>query len=97
MSNRYMDNDAAADLLQRRWFAAFEAASAVRTECEALLESMARTEAAWSRSRVRLGALEALRDALGEELESLDERGEPAVSAQGRSAIEQSKAEMSAA
>jgi hypothetical protein len=74
MANRYMDSDAAADLLQRRWFAAFKAASAVRAECEALLESMAVTEAAWSRSRVRLRELEALRDALGEELETLDER-----------------------
>ena len=74
MTNRYMDSDAAADLLQRRWFAAFKAASAVRAECEALLESIALTEAAWSRSRVRLCELEALRDALGEELEALEER-----------------------
>ncbi len=74
MTKRYMDSDAAADLLQRRWFAAFKAASAVRAECEALLESIALTEAAWSRSRVRLCELEALRDALGEELEALDER-----------------------
>src|SRR5580704_13885715 len=41
MTNRYMDGDAAANLLERRWFAAFKAASAVRTECESLLESMA--------------------------------------------------------
>jgi hypothetical protein len=74
MTNRYMDSDAAADLLQRRWFAAFKAASAVRAECEALLESIALTQAAWRRSRMRLCELEALRDALGEELEALEER-----------------------
>jgi hypothetical protein len=74
MVNRYTDNDAAANLLERRWFAAFKAASGVRAECESLLESMALTQAAWSRARARLAVLEALRDALGEELEALDER-----------------------
>jgi hypothetical protein len=74
MTNRYMDGDAAANLLERRWFAAFKAASGVRAECEALLESMALTQAAWVRARTRLSELEALRDALGEELEALDER-----------------------
>jgi hypothetical protein len=76
MTNRYMDGDAAADLLERRWFAAFKAASTVRAECEALLEEMALTEAAWSVARARLCELEALRDALGEELEALDGREE---------------------
>jgi hypothetical protein len=73
MVNRDTDRDAAANLLERRWFAAFKAASAVRAECEALLESMALTQAAWSQARVRLSELEALRDVLGEELEALDE------------------------
>jgi hypothetical protein len=73
MVKRYMDGDAAADLLERRWFAAFKAASGARAECEALLESMAITQTAWTRARARLADLEALRDALGEELETLDE------------------------
>jgi hypothetical protein len=72
MANRFVDSDSAADLLQRRWFAAFKAASAVRAECEALLETIALTEAAWSRSRVRLCELESLRDVLGEELELVE-------------------------
>jgi hypothetical protein len=72
MINRYTDRDAAANLLERRWFAAFKAACGVRTECEALLELMENTQIAWSRARARLGALEALRDALGEELEAFD-------------------------
>jgi hypothetical protein len=86
MTKRYMDGDAAADLLERRWFAAFKAASAVRAECEALLESLALTEAAWSVARVRLCELEALRDALGEELEALDER-EDRIPAEDSSAV----------
>jgi len=80
MNYRYTDGDAAANLVERRWFAAFKAASSVRAECEALLESMALAEAAWSRARARLCELEALRDALGEELEALDERDELAAS-----------------
>jgi hypothetical protein len=74
MISRDTVGDAAANLLERRWFAAFKAASGVRAACEALLESMAITQAAWSQARVRLSELEALRDALGEELEALDER-----------------------
>jgi len=76
MNHRYNDGDAAANMLERRWFAAFKAASGVRAECETLLESMALAEAAWRQARVRLCELEALRDALGEELEALDERDE---------------------
>jgi hypothetical protein len=74
MNNPYIDGNATADLLQRRWFAAFKAASGVRAECEALLEVITLTETAWRRARVRLVEIEALRDALGEELEILDER-----------------------
>lgn len=76
MINCYVDGTPAAELLERRWFAAFKAASSVRAECEVLLESMALTEAAWSRARARLCELEELRDALGEELEALDQRDE---------------------
>jgi hypothetical protein len=73
MANRRPDGDAAANLLERRWFAAFKAASGVRAECEALLESMARIEAAWNDARTRLCEFEALRDALGEEFEASDQ------------------------
>jgi hypothetical protein len=76
MANHYMDGDAAANLLERRWFAAFKAASGIRAECEALLESMALSQVAWNRARARLAELEALRDTLGEELEAMDEREE---------------------
>jgi hypothetical protein len=74
MSNRFMDGDAAAEMLERRWFAAFKAASGARTECEALIEAMITSEAAWVEARERLAKLESLRDALGEELAELDGR-----------------------
>ncbi|HSZ07579.1 MAG TPA: hypothetical protein VK794_03525 [Steroidobacteraceae bacterium] len=74
MSNRFMDGDAAAEMLERRWFAAFKAASCARAECEALIEAMAAAETAWADARERLAKLESLRDALGEELAELDGR-----------------------
>jgi len=69
-----MDGDAAAEMLERRWFAAFKAASGARAECEALIEAMITAEAAWAEARDRLANLESLRDALGEELAELDGR-----------------------
>ena len=69
-----MDGDAAAEMLERRWFAAFKAASCARAECEALIEAMITTEAAWADARDRLANLESMRDALGEELAELDGR-----------------------
>jgi hypothetical protein len=72
MASRYMDGEATAEMLERRWFAAFKAASLARAECEALVEALKMTEAAWDKARERLGKLESLRDALGEELAELD-------------------------
>jgi chromosome segregation ATPase len=70
--NRNPDGDVAAELLERRWFAAFKAASSVRTECEELLDAMERIESQWQQTRARLSEVEALRDALGQELVELD-------------------------
>jgi hypothetical protein len=75
MTRRYMDGEAAAEMLERRWIAAFKAASLARAECEALVEALEMTEAAWGKARERLAKLESLRDALGEELAELD--GQP--------------------
>jgi hypothetical protein len=72
MNNRYMDGDAAAELLERRWFAAFKAASVARAQCEALVEALEMTKIAWNEARARLVSLESLRDALGEEMAELD-------------------------
>ena len=54
MNNRNPEGDAAAERLERRWFAAFKAASSVRAECEDLLDAMAQAEAAWNDARARL-------------------------------------------
>jgi transposase len=70
--NRYMEGGAAAEMLERRWFAAFKAASVARAECEALVEALNMTQAAWNEARDRLVKLESLRDALGDELADLD-------------------------
>jgi hypothetical protein len=66
------EGDGAADRLERRWFAAFKAASAVRGECEALLGEMERVQRAWNHARIRLADFEAVRDLLGEELARSD-------------------------
>jgi hypothetical protein len=78
MIHRYVDGEPAAAMLERRWFAAFKAASDARTECEALLEAMAVTQASWSLARARLSELETLRDALEEDLDAVVGREEPA-------------------
>jgi hypothetical protein len=72
MNNCPMESEAALEMLERRWFATFKAASAARAECEALLEALETTEAAWHRARVRLAELESLRDALGDQLADID-------------------------
>jgi hypothetical protein len=72
--NSNPEDDVAAELLERRWFAAFKAASSMRSECEDLLEVMERTEQAWNCARARLCQLEQMRDTFGEELSELDRR-----------------------
>jgi hypothetical protein len=64
--------DVAADRREHRWFAAFRAASAARAECEALLEQKERIDVAWNHARVSLAEIEAIRDALGDELFQTD-------------------------
>jgi hypothetical protein len=83
MDHSYPAEDWTAGLLERRWFAAGRAASEVQAECDALAHALDMAEAAWRGARTRLAQLEALRDALGEELvadESLEfERSIPAM------------------
>jgi hypothetical protein len=68
MDHSYPAEDWAAGLLERRWFAARRAASEVQAECDALAQVLDMAQAAWCGARTRLAHLEALRDALGEEL-----------------------------
>jgi hypothetical protein len=66
------EGDAAGHLLEHRWFAATRAAKDMQAECETLRDLMQFTEGAWRRARSHLVSLEALRDALGEELAERD-------------------------
>ena len=69
---RYVDGEPAAELLERRWFAAQRAAKNAQSECDVLLEVLALAEDAWRRARTKMVELESLRDALGEQLAALD-------------------------
>jgi hypothetical protein len=72
MIDRYADGEPAAELLERRWFAALRAAKGVQAECDVLMGVMELAEVAWRRARARLAELETLRDALGEQLTWVD-------------------------
>jgi len=74
MIDHHAEGDAGAGLLERRWFASMSAARVLEAECEALRELMECAEGAWRRARLRLVRLEAMRDALGEELAERDGR-----------------------
>ncbi len=65
------DDDAAANLLERRWFAASAAAKTLQGECEVLREVMEIAEGAWRHARAQLAELETLRDGLGGQLNDL--------------------------
>ena len=60
MIDRYVDRDAAANLLERRWFASITAVRTMQAECDVLREVMEVAETAWRRARTRLAELESL-------------------------------------
>jgi hypothetical protein len=68
----YMESESAAELLERRWFAALKAARTAQAECDVLLGVKELAEDAWRQTQGRLMELESLRDALGEQLAVLD-------------------------
>ena len=72
MIDRFTDRDAAANLLERRWFSSIAAVRAAESECEVLREVMELAESAWRRARTQLAELENLRDALGDQLAYID-------------------------
>jgi hypothetical protein len=72
MIEGYADPDAAANLLERRWFSSIAAVRTAQAECEVLREVMELAEGAWREARVRLAEFEILRDTLGEQLDALD-------------------------
>jgi hypothetical protein len=60
-----MDGDTEARLLERRWFASMKAVRVLQAECELLAD-------AWQCARSQLAALEAMHEALSEELAQRD-------------------------
>lgn len=76
MIDRSASCDAAASLLERRWFASLAAVRTMQAECEVLREVMEMAESSWRHARSGLARLEALRDALGEQLADCDGRCE---------------------
>jgi hypothetical protein len=72
VSDRYVDGDAAANLLERRWFAADASAKAMQSECAVLKAVVQQAEADLALAQSQLTNLEALRDGLGRELAALE-------------------------
>jgi hypothetical protein len=70
----FPDGDAAANLLQLRWFAADKAARDARAQCDVLLQVIAQAESAWRLARSRLEAFEKLRDAFDADLNGVSDR-----------------------
>jgi hypothetical protein len=78
MIHRSFDSDAAAGILERRWFASTGAVHAMQVECELLRELSESADNSWRQARIQLLRLEAIRDALGEELAERDGQREAA-------------------
>jgi hypothetical protein len=70
---RDVHGESAAELLERRWFAASGAAKSLKAECDVLLGVLQLSEDAWRRACAQLAEIEALRDALGDQLAAIDE------------------------
>jgi hypothetical protein len=70
---RSVDAAPATELLERRWFAAFAAVKSLQAECDVLLGVLELSGDEWRRACAQLAQLEALRDALGNQLAAMDE------------------------
>jgi hypothetical protein len=81
MHTGFDEDEYARALMERRWFALHRAASRLQEECAGLAEILDAAQDAWRDARSRLSELEAMRDALGEELSRQDMfRSMPAAS-----------------
>jgi len=72
MMQSQIECESAAELLERRWFAAQSAARSVQAECEVLLQVKGLAEDAWRQTQAKLKELETLRDALEAQLAAWD-------------------------
>jgi phosphoglycolate phosphatase-like HAD superfamily hydrolase len=77
MRDFHDDDDAAANLIERRWFAASAKVKALQDECEVMREVMALAEKAYRDARMQLAELETLCDGLSQRLERLEDAGQP--------------------
>jgi hypothetical protein len=66
------ESDAFTEMLERRWFAAHNACTVQRHECEHIRQSLELAERAWKLAHLRLRELEAMRDSLGAMLAECD-------------------------
>jgi hypothetical protein len=62
------DAESSTEFLERRWFAAMAAVESLKEDCNMRLEIVARAQDAWRQECAQLARVEALRDALGEQL-----------------------------
>ncbi len=85
--DRNADGDATDALLERRWFASIAAVRAMQAECELLRAVMELAEDAWRRARSQMLQLEALRDALGEDLADREAQQHQTADIQGARAV----------
>jgi hypothetical protein len=72
MYTGFDEDGAARAVIERRWFALHRAAGRLQQECEGIAEVLQATHDAWRDAHSRLSEIEALRDALGEELSRQD-------------------------
>lgn len=72
-TDHYADGEPAAQILERRWFAASAALKHLQAEYDVLAGVMELAEDALRRTCAQVAQLEALRDALGERLAAMDE------------------------
>jgi hypothetical protein len=87
MHTGFDEDESARAMMERRWFALHRAAGRLQEECAGLAEILDAAQAASRDARSRLSELEAMRDALGEELSRQDMfRSMPAASLQTSSA-----------
>jgi hypothetical protein len=68
-----VDPEPAAELVERRWFAALGAVKNLKAECDVLLEVLQLAEHTWREASAQLAQLEALRDALEDQMAATDE------------------------
>jgi len=66
-------DDRAADMLERRWFAAARAVADISAECDALEEVFEMAMAEWRQARTKLAELERMRDALEAEIALIED------------------------